>query len=230
MVEKAALLIHSAAHLCRIKAQGPQRGGRLGALDIVADGAVLVGADRILATGPTAELAARSEAVRTVDATGRCVVPGFADPHTHIPWAGDRVAEFAQRLAGTSYKAIMAAGGGINATIRQTREATVPELVAANKGRLARMLRQGTTSAIVCRFVRLTPAQALVAATLNAAYALGRGDEVGSLTPGKLGDLLLLDAGDYRELGYRLGSNLVAQVIKRGEILAGSPMRGHPAP
>ncbi len=67
----------------------------------------------------------------------------------------------------------------------------------------------------------LTQAQALAAATLNAAYAIGRGDEVGSLSPGYAADLLLLDVADYRQLGYRFGTNLVRTVIKGGRVVAG---------
>ncbi len=74
--------------------------------------------------------------------------------------------------------------------------------------------------ALACRYLRLTPAQALVAATLNAACALGLGDRVGSLAPGYAGDLLILDAPDYRHLGYRFGTNPVAMVVKGGEVVA----------
>jgi imidazolonepropionase len=65
----------------------------------------------------------------------------------------------------------------------------------------------------------LTQAQALVAATLNAAYAIGRGHEVGSLEVGKQADILVLDTADYRQLGYRFGANLVKSVIKRGRVV-----------
>jgi len=74
--------------------------------------------------------------------------------------------------------------------------------------------------ALACRYLRLTPAQALVAATLNAACALNLGDQVGSLAPGYAGDLLILDVPDYRHLGYRFGTNPVAVVVKGGEIVA----------
>ncbi len=74
--------------------------------------------------------------------------------------------------------------------------------------------------ALACRYLRLTPAQALVAATLNAAFAVGLGERVGSLTPGYAGDLLILDMPDYRHLGYRFGVNPVAMVVKGGEIVA----------
>ena len=66
--------------------------------------------------------------------------------------------------------------------------------------------------------MKLTPAQAIVAATLNAAAAIGRSDKVGSVEPGKQADLLILDAPDYRHLGYRFGTNLVHTVIKKGHI------------
>ncbi len=74
--------------------------------------------------------------------------------------------------------------------------------------------------ALACRYLRLTPAQALVAATLNAACALGLGDRAGSLAPGYAGDLLILDVPDYRHLGYRFGANPVAMVVKEGDVVA----------
>jgi imidazolonepropionase len=72
--------------------------------------------------------------------------------------------------------------------------------------------------ALACRYMRLTPAQAIVAATLNAAAAINRADSIGSLEPGKQADLLILNVADYRHLGYRFGTNLVQTVIKRGVV------------
>jgi imidazolonepropionase len=74
--------------------------------------------------------------------------------------------------------------------------------------------------ALACRYLRLTPAQALAAATLNSAFAVGLGHQVGSLAPGYAGDLLILDVPDYRHLGYRFGSPLVSHVIKGGRVVA----------
>ncbi len=71
---------------------------------------------------------------------------------------------------------------------------------------------------LACRYLRLTPAQAIVAATLNAAAAIQRDDRIGSLEPGKQADLLILDVPDYRHLGYRIGGNLVKTVIKKGQV------------
>jgi len=73
--------------------------------------------------------------------------------------------------------------------------------------------------ALACRGMRLTPAEALVAATLNAAYAVGRGARVGSLEAGKQADVLILSVPDYRHLAYRVGENLVETVIKRGQVV-----------
>jgi len=73
--------------------------------------------------------------------------------------------------------------------------------------------------AIACRYMHLTPAEALVASTINAAYAIGRGADLGRLQPGYAADLLILDADDYRQLSYRFGTNLVQMVIKRGQIV-----------
>jgi imidazolonepropionase len=73
--------------------------------------------------------------------------------------------------------------------------------------------------ALACRCMRLTPAEALVAATLNAAYAVGRGARVGSLEAGKQADVLILGVPDYRHLVYRVGENLVETVIKHGRVV-----------
>jgi imidazolonepropionase len=73
--------------------------------------------------------------------------------------------------------------------------------------------------ALACRGMQLTPAEALAAATINAAHSVGRGAEVGSLEVGKQADVVLLRVPDYRHLAYRVGENLVETVIKRGEVV-----------
>jgi len=84
---------------------------------------------------------------RTVlDADGKAVIPGFVDGHTHPVWAGDRVHEFAMKLAGASYMEVHAAGGGIHFTVDKTREASEQELLDLLVPRLNRMLRAGTTT------------------------------------------------------------------------------------
>ena len=74
--------------------------------------------------------------------------------------------------------------------------------------------------ALACRTMRLTPAEAITAATRNAACAVGLGNETGSLEAGKWADVIILEVDDYRHLGYRFGSNLVQTVIKRGQVVS----------
>lgn len=71
--------------------------------------------------------------------------------------------------------------------------------------------------ALACRYMQLTPSQAIAAATINAAAAIDRADTIGSLEPGKQADLLVLAVPDYRHLGYRFGTNLVHTVFKKGK-------------
>jgi len=81
-----------------------------------------------------------------LDASGGCIVPGFVDPHTHLPFAGAREDEFDRRLAGESYAAIAASGGGIVSTVAATRRAGFDELLALTMARLDRQLLTGTTT------------------------------------------------------------------------------------
>ncbi len=412
-------LIHSASQLCVVPGDaGPQRGENLGNLGIIQRGAVAIKDGKIVDVGETEDLLARFIAEEQIDADSRCIVPGFVDPHTHIPWYGDRANEFEQRVAGATYMDIMAAGGGIMSTVRNTRQASLDKLVSDNLPRLNRMLQYGTTSAeaktgygletqaeikqldaiqalhqqqpveltptflpahavpsefagrteeyvelilndilpagaewmekhqihlfcdvfcekgvfdlhqtrrllekasqlgyrlkvhadefaglggtklavelgavsadhlvqtpdddiaalgkgdtiavglpgtpfglahhdytparkiiaaggalalatdcnpgtswcesqqmviaLACRYMGLTQAQALTAVTLNAAYAIGRGHEIGSIEAGKQADILILETSDYRHLGYRYGTNLVKTVLKHGTIV-----------
>jgi len=413
------MLIHSASQLLTL-AGPPQRGSELGRLNIIPNGAVLIEGENIAAVGTTDELARQFPNESSLDVTGKVVMPGLVDPHTHAIWAGDRSAEFEMRLQGKSYMEIMAAGGGIVSTVRATRAAPMKILLGETRQRLQRMFNYGTTTAeiktgyglhsaaelrmllalleldaegpleiaatflgahavapeylgktdeyvdlvcctmlplvqqwwsnhapfhrlpfvdvfcekgvfdlaqsrrileearrlnfplkihadefeniggaalaaelgavsadhlvttsaedirtlahsdtvavalpctpfglaeshytpareilaeggllaiatdlnpgtawcesmqfamaLACRYLHLTPAQAIAAATINAAAAIARSDRIGSLEPGKQADLLILDIPDYRHLGYRFGTNLVQMVIKKGKI------------
>ena len=94
----------------------------------------------------SAEMGPLPDAYR-LDANGGTLVPGFVDPHTHLPWAGSREEEFAMRLVGKTYMEIAAAGGGILSTVRSTREVSEESLIAHVDRRLDLMLRHGTTTA-----------------------------------------------------------------------------------
>lgn len=413
------MLIHSAAQVLTL-AGGPQRGRDLGNLSLIESGALLLRDEKIVAVGPSAELRAVYPDEPALDASGCVVMPGFVDAHTHLIWGGDRAREFEMRLEGAKYLDILAAGGGILSTVRQTRSASIESLIAQTRPRLIRMFAHGTTTAeaktgyglqtatelrllkallalddegpldlaitflgahaiapefkddpqgysglicetmlplvqqwwqthaprlplpfvdvfcenkafnlnqsrqilekarhlgfplkihadefdnlggaslavelgaasadhlvktadadiaalgksdtvavalpctpfglaerdytpagklleagailalatdcnpgtawneslqfaiaLACRYLGLTPAQAIAAATINAAHAIRRADTIGSIEPRKQADLLILSVPDYRHLGYRFGTNLVRQVIKRGRV------------
>ena len=82
--------------------------------------------------------------------------------------------------------------------------------------------------AMACHLMRMTPAEAITAATLNAAHAVNRANEVGSLEVGKRADVLVLNAPDHRFLGYRFGVNLVDKVIKNGRLVVDREKRDEP--
>ncbi|XP_019625373.1 PREDICTED: probable imidazolonepropionase [Branchiostoma belcheri] len=82
---------------------------------------------------------------RVIDAAGMSILPGLIDGHTHPVWAGDRVHEFAMKLAGATYMEVHKAGGGINFTVEHTRRASEDELYTLFRDRLLRMVRAGTT-------------------------------------------------------------------------------------
>ncbi|HUE99504.1 MAG TPA: imidazolonepropionase [Anaerolineales bacterium] len=413
------MLIHSSSQLLTLLG-GPQRGRALGTLGIIENGAVVIRDEKIVAVGTTAELKASYPHEPTLDASNCVLMPGFVDPHTHVIWGGDRANEFEMKMAGKPYLEILAEGGGIISTVKQTRTASIESLIAQTRPRLLRMFRHGTTTveaktgyglqtatelrllkallalddeslldiaitflgahaiapefkgdpqgytdlvcetmlpmlkewwgthaprlplpfvdvfcedkafnreqsrqiltkahslgfplkihadefgniggaslavelgaasadhlvktsdadiaalgksdtvavslpctpfglaekeytpahklieanailalatdcnpgtswnesmqmaiALSCRYMGLTPAQAIAASTINAARAIRRSDTVGSIEAGKQADMLILSVPDYRHLGYRYGTNLVKQVIKRGQV------------
>jgi imidazolonepropionase len=81
------------------------------------------------------------------------------------------------------------------------------------------ILSMSVVVGLACLRLGLTPEEALVASTINAAYAIGLGEEVGSLEPGKLADLVMLDAPSYRHVPYYFATNLVETVVKRGQVV-----------
>ena len=138
------MLIHSAAQLLTL-AGGPRRGGDEN-LAIIENGAVLVRDGRIVDVGESRSLIEKYPHEDMLDASGRVVMPGLVDPHTHLVWAGDRAAEFEARLQGKTYMEIMAAGGGILRTVRDTRAAGERELFDQSAARLRSMVAHGSTT------------------------------------------------------------------------------------
>ncbi len=413
------MLLHSSTQLLTLQGP-PQRGRDLGALGLIENGAVLIRDEKILAVGGTDELRASFPDEPALSADGCVILPGFVDPHTHLPWAGDRANEFELKMSGVPYLDILAKGGGILSTVKQTRAASLKSLISQTRARAQRAFLHGTTTAeaktgyglnlaselrllqtllalndegplelaitflgahaiapefkndpqgyvdeitntmlpllkdwwethaphltlpfvdvfcetkafsldqsrqvlaragslgfplkihadefdnlggatlavelgaasadhlvrtsdadiaalaksdtvavslpctpfglaekdytpaqkiiaaggllalasdcnpgttwnesmqfviaLACRAMKLTPAQAIAASTINAAHAIRRADTIGSIEVGKQADLLILSVPDYRHLGYRYGTNLVRQVVKRGKV------------
>ena len=140
--------IRHASELVTCKGKAPKHGKEMSDIGLIYDGAVIIHDDKIIAVGTTEELdkQVNMEEYEVTDASGKTVMPGFVDSHTHFIFGGYRADEFSWRLKGDSYRSIMERGGGINATVVPTREASEEELMEAGKERLNRMLEFGVTT------------------------------------------------------------------------------------
>src|SRR5262249_7232293 len=136
------LVLRHAAQLVGLTAPGETRraGSAMRRVDLVEDGAVVIEGQRIAWLGKTAELPLVDAEATVVDLHGKVVLPGLIDSHTHAIFAGDRVGEWEERLAGASYQEIAARGGGIASTVRAVRKTSRDDLVALARPRFQRML------------------------------------------------------------------------------------------
>jgi len=114
-------------------------------LGIIENGVIAANGGNVIYAGAALDAPAFQAAER-IDCEGRWVTPGLIDCHTHLVYAGNRAAEFEQRLNGASYEDIARNGGGIAATVRQTRSATREALVAQTLPRLDAMIAEGVTT------------------------------------------------------------------------------------
>ncbi|MBT5875062.1 MAG: imidazolonepropionase, partial [Candidatus Latescibacteria bacterium] len=140
------MLINASQIITCASPGGPKRGKDMRVVDAIENGAVAIHEGRILDVGSTPDLLRLYTGIRTLDACGRAVCPGFVDPHTHAVFGGDRTAEFELRIKGASYMEIMAAGGGIVNTVLHTRQSSEESLLAKASSRLDDMLELGTTT------------------------------------------------------------------------------------
>ncbi|KAL6093796.1 hypothetical protein STEG23_014925 [Scotinomys teguina] len=145
------LLLENAQQVVLMCTQGERflTGPALRSLAVLEGASLVVGTDGFIkAIGP-ADAIQRQFSGETfeerIDCSGKCVLPGLVDAHTHPVWAGQRVHEFAMKLAGATYMDIHQAGGGINFTVEHTRQASEEELFRAFQRRLHCMMRAGTT-------------------------------------------------------------------------------------
>jgi len=147
------IIIKNAAELVACSGFAAKKGGEMSELGVIADGAVVIEAGRITNVGTTAQVIADiNESGRnlslfdTIDATGKAVLPGFVDSHTHFVFGGYRAEEFAWRLQGISYMDILQRGGGILSTVSATRAASREELLESGLKRLDSLLSFGVTT------------------------------------------------------------------------------------
>lgn len=128
------------------------RNARLCSLDgdagyrVIDNAALACDEGRIAFVGAEAELPAEWQASPSFDCAGRLLTPGLIDCHTHLVFAGQRAAEFEQRLLGVSYEQIARSGGGILSSVRATRAASEDELLAASLPRAQDLLAEGVTT------------------------------------------------------------------------------------
>ena len=147
MAVPADFLIEHADLIATCAGPAPRRGLAQGVISILRDATIAASDGRITCVGEAdalPDITVQKGATR-IDARGCTVVPGFVDPHTHVVYAGDRRPELQRRLAGESYAAIAADGGGIVQTVNATRAASEDQLVAETRARLDEMLAGGTT-------------------------------------------------------------------------------------
>ncbi len=144
------LIIVNAAQLVTCASGGkPKRLTELKNVGLIENGAIAIDRGKIVGVGASDKLRDEFTAATIIDAAGQTVIPGFVDCHTHIVFAGNRFDEFELKIKGADYLEILAAGGGIISTVRQTRRASENELSEQTRQRLNRMLALGTTTAEV---------------------------------------------------------------------------------
>ncbi|MEJ5366439.1 MAG: imidazolonepropionase [Desulfosoma sp.] len=142
-------LFRNAAVFTPQDAGKPKAGSDQGRIRAWERGALLCRNGLIQAVGPEEEVLkglADDEVDLEVDLEGRCVIPGFVDPHTHLCFAETREREFSLRLQGVEYLEILRRGGGILSTVRSVRATDEEALFRATRDRASAALRFGTTT------------------------------------------------------------------------------------
>lgn len=145
------LRIRNAAQLVVVARGKPfLRGAEMRTVEVIVNGSLAVDDNGdITHVGTTSEVLQATAEVSyatDIDASGKCVLPGFVDCHTHPVWSGDRCHEFIIKLNGATYLDVQKMGGGIGFTTRHTKASSEDELLALLRARLRRMAQLGTTT------------------------------------------------------------------------------------
>lgn len=150
MQEDIDLIIENASELVTIKSKkGYKTVEEMNELDIIKKGYLAVKNGKIVAVGEKSEVKNEiniGKNSKIIDATGKTVIPGFVDPHTHLVFGGTREFELDLKLRGAPYMEILKKGGGIYYSVEQTRIASKKTLIKEALERLKTMLSFGTTT------------------------------------------------------------------------------------
>lgn len=142
------ILIRNASQVVTCSGFEAKKGAAMSEVGVIEDGAVAVSGGLITHVGPTEEVMKQIDASEylEVDASGRALLPGFVDSHTHFVFGGYREEEFSWRMKGDSYMSIMERGGGIVNTMNATRQASYDDLFGDAYDRLDMMMDMGVTT------------------------------------------------------------------------------------
>ena len=142
-MESVDLLITHANELLTLRGpRKPRTQAQMKRLGIITNGSIAIKNGQIVDVGRSL----RYKAKNVIDASGKLVMPGFIDPHTHVVFAGSREFELDLKLAGVPYLEILKRGGGIFSSVKETRKASTSRLMKESRKRLQTMLTYGTTT------------------------------------------------------------------------------------
>ena len=122
--------------------QKPFFGEAMGVVDRRADTDILIENNKIIKVAKNIDV----PEAEIIDVSGKVIIPGFIDPHTHLVWAGSREHELEWKLNGKTYQEILADGGGILRTVKETRLVDENNLRAQSVKRFKKAIRHGTTT------------------------------------------------------------------------------------
>ena len=147
-MEEEKILIRNASQVVTCSGFEAKKGEAMSDVGVIEDGAVAVSNGIITHVGPTEEVLRQVDVADylEVNASGRALLPGFVDSHTHFVFGGYREEEFSWRMKGDSYMSIMERGGGIVNTMNATRNASYDDLYGDAYDRLDTMMDMGVTT------------------------------------------------------------------------------------
>ncbi len=145
-MKQGNIIIKNATQLVTCSGFSAKKGKDMTDLSIIENGTVIITDGVITYVGKDANCLSDFPDHDVIDATGKAVLPGFIDSHTHFIFGGYREEEFSWRMRGDSYMSIMERGGGIHNTMTATRNASFEELKEAGRRRLDKMLAMGVTT------------------------------------------------------------------------------------